>query len=253
MTDLDNNSSQPADQVTLDGYAEALLKDAKRFDVSALERSDRIVKRMTIITLGACAVAAVAVVVAIVATMSVREVQPYVMMIDESRGTAQELVKVESEEWTHGQAMDASYLGQYVRAREEYSDAQALFNYEQVELMSSGPVMAEYRQWIDPESNKLSPMALYPRGIVDIEITGVVRMGRGAAQVHYRRNVKGVPNPPKPISYIATIEFSYLTKNMTLAARVRNGLGFTVSSYSVDESVVGTTVQPMQNAAGGER
>lgn len=249
MTDQHNPPHSVGDEVSLDAYSRSLLEDAKRFDINALERADRMVKRMSLMTLGFCVVTVASVIVAIVATMDVREVQPYVLVKDENAGTVTELVKVEPQEWTQGTALDAAYLAQYVRSREEFSDAQVGYNYEQVELMSTGPVLDEYMRWIDPEANRLSPLALYPKGVVDIEITGVVRMSQGAAQVHYKRLVKGVPSAPRPASFIATVEFSYLTKNMTLGARLRNPMGFTVSSYNVDESVVGTTVQPGSGGA----
>lgn len=252
MTDQSNNREDLSNQAMLDPFNQALLDDAKRFDTYALERAHSVEKRSLIVTLGMLGVTAIAVVVAVVQAMNTREVQPYVLMVDEKTGQVKELVKVEPQQWTQGVALDAGYLGQYVRSREEYSDAQVAYNYEQVELMSAAPVMDEYMRWIDPEANKLSPMALYPNGVVTIDITAVVRMNQGAAQVHFTRSVKGVPNPPRSSTYIATVEFEYLTKNMTLDARLRNPLGFTVRSYSKDEAVVSSTTQsgqPVRSAA----
>ena len=230
-----------ANQAQLDPFTSELLAQAKRFDQHAVEQAAAVSRRMTILLLVMAALCCVSVVAAVYQAMNNREVQPYVLIKDDKTGSVTELVKVEPQQWSHGEATDAANLGQYVRAREEYSDAQALFNYEQVELMSTPKVADDYRLWFDPSSNKLSPLALYPNGYVNIDITAVVRVGKGAAQVHFTRSVKGVNNPPRPSSWIAMIEYEYLTKNMTLAARLRNPLGFTVRAYSIDETVTGAS------------
>lgn len=248
MTDQhDNSAMHEADKAQLDPFTAALLADAKRFDQDAMQKADRLVKRITVALVVALLVAGIAVACAVYQAQNTREVQPFVLLKDESKGTVTELVKVEPQQWSHGDAIDAANLAAYVRSREEYSDATVVYNFEQVELMSSGTTMDEYRLWIDPKENKLSPMALYPTGVVNIDVTSVVRMSRGAAQVHFKRTVKGVSNPPRPSNWIATVEFEYLTKNMTLAARLRNPLGFTVHSYNVDEAVVSVTTSPSDN------
>jgi type IV secretion system protein VirB8 len=238
MTDT---TSATANQAQLDPFTSDLLAQARRFDQHAVEQAAAATRRMTILLLVMAALCSISVIAAVYQAMNNREVQPYVLIKDDKTGSVTELVKVEPQQWSHGEAIDAANLGQYVRAREEYSDAQAVFNYEQVELMSTPKVADDYRLWLDPSSNKLSPLALYPNGNVNIDITAVVRVGKGAAQVHFTRSVKGVNNAPRPSSWIAMIEYEYLTKNMTLAARLRNPLGFTVRAYSIDETVPGAS------------
>lgn len=235
----DDNQAKAAGAV-LDPFNARLLDEAKRFDQHALDQAAKITRRQGALLVVMAILCAVSVTAAVWQAMDKREVQPYVLLKDDRTGSVTELVRVEPQQWTHGEAYDAANLGQYVRAREEYSDAQAIFNYEQVELMSTPKVSEAYRAWLDPKTNQLSPIALYPNGIVDIVITAVVRVGKGAAQVHFTRSVKGVSNAPRPSSWIAMVEFEYLSKNMTLAARLRNPLGFTVRAYSIDETVPGT-------------
>ncbi len=236
MTDDIANKAATAQ---LDPFTADLLAQAKRFDQHALDQAAKMTRRLGVVLLVLAVLCAVSVTAAVWQAMDKREVQPYVLVKDDRTGSVTELVRVEPQQWTHGEAIDAANLGQYVRAREEYSDAQAVFNYEQVQLMSTPKVAEEYSAWLDPKTNQLSPLALYPSGIVDIVITSVVRVGKGAAQVHFTRSVKGVSNAPRPSSWIAVVEYEYLTKNMTLAARLRNPLGFTVRAYSIDETVPG--------------
>ena len=238
-----------ANSATLDPFTRELLDQAKRFDQHALEQASKIARRQGALLVVMAILTAVSVVAAVYQAMDKREVQPYVLLKDERTGSVTELVRVEPRQWTHDAAVDAANLGQYVRAREEYSDAQAIFNYETVELMSTPKVAEDYRAWLDPKTNQLSPIALYPSGIVDITITAVVRVGKGAAQVHFTRTVKGVSNAPRPSSWIAMVEFEYLTKNMTLAARLRNPLGFTVRAYSIDETVPGAAAAGTRTAS----
>ena len=238
MTDESANQAAAA---PLDPFTKGLLDEAKRFDQHALDQAAKATRRLGALLVVMAILCAVSVTAAVWQAMDKREVQPFVLLKDDRTGAVTELVRVEPQQWTHGEAIDAANLGQYVRAREEYSDAQAVFNYEQVEIMSAPKVSDEYRAWLDPKSNQLSPTALYPNGIVDVVITAVVRVGKGAAQVHFTRSVKGVSNAPRPSSWIAMVEFEYLTKNMTLAARLRNPLGFTVRAYSIDETTPGGT------------
>ena len=235
-----------ADDAALDPFVKALLADAKRFDQHALDQSAKITRRMGVVVMAMALVTVVSVGVSGYLAVMKREVQPFVLIKDEKTGVATEVVRVEPKTWTQGEATDMASLGQYVRAREEFSDATIDYNYQTVELMSSPQVMGEYQFWLNPTSNPLSPFALYPKGVVDIEITSVVRKGKGAAEVHFTRTVKGVSSAPAPSNWIATIEFQYLTKNMTLGARLRNPFGFTVRSYNRDETLIRTAApRPM--------
>lgn len=244
----DHTATLPSEPA-LDPFTQGLLEDANRFDQNAVEKSERVQSRLTIICMGLLVLTGISVASAVYMMMDKREVQPFVLEKDPETGAVSEVVRVESQQWSHGQATDMANVATYVRSREEYSDASSVFNYEQVELMSSTEEMKEYRDWFDPEINNLSPLALYPRGVVNIEITGVVRVGEGAVQAHFTRTVRRVPAPPPPTYWIAHVEFEYLTKNMELQARLRNYLGFTVRSYSVDEVLPsGSSAAP----AGGE-
>ena len=225
----------------LDPFTKALLDDAKRFDQHALEKADRVQKRMLVLVVAMCAVTAVAVVAAVVQAMNTREVQPYVLIKDEQTGAVKELTRLEPETLRADWALAQASVAAYVRARMEYSSTTIEHNYETVELMSTPTVMEEYRNYLHPEVNPRSPLALYEHGIVDIEVTAIVNTSQsgGAAQAHFVRTVKNVSSPPPPSHWIANIEYAYADKNMTVAARFRNPLGFTVTAFSLDEVAPG--------------
>lgn len=236
-SDSDRGSPDPR----LDPFVRETLEAARTFDIQSMEDARSMLKRGTLMFMGSLIFSGVALAVSAFVIMDKREVQPYVLSVDRTTGNVTALVEVEPETLTYGKATDMGNIGTYLRSREEFSDATADYNYEQVQLMSDVAVMKEYMNWIDPKANSLSPLVLYPNGSVHAEITSIVFMGQNSAQIHYTRSVRDSSKSPPSSSWIAVIEWTYITKNMTVTARSRNPLGFTVTRYTRDETMASRT------------
>ncbi|WP_334159416.1 virB8 family protein [Oryzomicrobium sp.] len=228
-----------AADASLDAYSRAMLEHAKTFDQRIMDDAAAMQKRGAITFLAGLVFAGVALAISAYVIMDKREVQPYALSVNREAGTVTELVKVKPEELTYGEALDKNFIATYVRSREEFSDATIDYNFEQVQIMSSPEVMKQYIGWIDPKSSPLSPLVQYPNGHVMVEITAIVFTGKGSAQVHFKRTVRNASKSPAPSTWIAVIEYKYVTKNMTVSARTRNPLGFIVTHYNRDETTPG--------------
>jgi type IV secretion system protein VirB8 len=212
--------------------------EARRWDEDRLADARR--SRRT-----AWAAAAVASGLAITATLAtallapLKTVEPFVIRVERATG-AVEVVRGLSQ--TDGpvryeEAVSKYFLGRYVRSREGYLDAAAEENFRLVSILS-GP--AEQRRWAETYrgSNPHSPQNLYgPDGEALVSIRAISFINDRVASVRFRRTVRQAGQTAES-DWIATIAFAYTRAPMSERDRLRNPLGFQVSSYRADPEVV---------------
>lgn len=222
--------NQPSDLKAY--FDEAKSWDADR--VRAAERSRRF----------AWGVAAFAGIVATVAVGAVaalaplKTVEPFVVRVDRATGAVDVMTALKSERpLSYDEALTKHFLAQYVRAREGWLPPAAEANFRQVSIMSTP---AEQEHWADAfrPTNAQSPQVLYGSGgEAQVAIIAVSFVSPGVASIRFHRTVR-VTQQVTESDWIATAAFTYTKAPMSEADRLRNPLGFQVTSYRADPEAV---------------
>lgn len=185
----------------------------------------------------ACALATVAV-GAVAALAPLKSVEPFVVRVDRSTGAVDVMTALKSEKpLSYDEAVTKHFLAQYVRAREGWLAPAAEANFRQVSIMSTP---AEQQRWADlyRPANPTSPQVVFgPNGEAQIDIRAVSFVSDGVANVRFHRIVRQGPQVTES-DWIATVAYAYTKAPMGEADRLRNPLGFQVTSYRADPEVV---------------
>ncbi len=218
----------------LKGY----FDEARRWDQDRLAGALRS-RRLAWIVAASASALAVTATTAVALLTPLKTVEPFVVRVNDATGVV-EVMRGLSEQAgpvTYDEAVSKYFLAQYVRSREGYLDPAAEDAFRLVSILSAP---AEQRRWADVYrgSNPDSPQNLYGEtGEAMVAVRAIGFIGDGVANVRFRRTVRRAQQTIES-DWIATIAFTYTRAPMAEADRLRNPLGFQVTSYRADPEVV---------------
>lgn len=212
--------------------------EARRWDQDRLTAALRS-RRTAWIVAGAASTLAVAATAAVALLAPLKTVEPFVVRVSEDTGAVEVMRGLSSDPGPvrYEEAVTKYFLAQYVRNREGYLDPAAEDAFRLVSLLSAP---GEQRRWADlyRGSNPESPQNLYgPDGEAIVAIRAIGFIGDDVANVRFRRTVRQAQQSVVT-DWIATIAFTYTRAPMAESDRLRNPLGFQVTSYRADPEVV---------------
>jgi type IV secretion system protein VirB8 len=217
----------------LKGYfAEARSWDADR--LRAAERS----RRLAWSAAGVLAALSIASVSAVAVLTPLKTVEPYVVRVDRATGAVDVMTGLKGgKDLTYEEAVTKSFLATYVRARESWLPSAAEANFRQVSIMSTPEEQQRWAAFFRP-SNPASPQTAYgPATEVQVEVRAISFVSPKVASVRFHRELRQ-GGQVTGSDWIATLAFAYAKAPMSEADRLRNPLGFQVSSYRADPEVV---------------
>lgn len=202
--------------------------------IQAAERSRRVAWAVA----GVAGLLAITAVAAVAALAPLKSVEPYVVRVDRTTGAVEVLTALRSAKpVTYDEAVTKHFLDTYVRARESWLPAAAEANFRQAAIMST-PI--EQQRWADlfRPANPQSPQVVYgPLGEAQVTVRAVSFVAPGVANVRFHRIVRTAQQVTES-DWIATVAFAYTKAPLAEGDRLRNPLGFQVSSYRADPEVV---------------
>ena len=211
--------------------------EAKSWDADRVRRADRS-RKFAWGVAGASAVVAMVAVGAVAALAPLKTVEPFVVRVDRSTGGVDVVSALKTDTpLTYDEAVTKHFLAQYVRAREGWLFPAAEANFRQVSIMSTP---AEQQRWADAfrPANPQSPQSLYgANGEAQVSIRAVSFVADGVANVRFQRSVR-LAQQVTDTDWIATVAFTFTKAPMAEGDRLRNPLGFQVTSYRSDPEVV---------------
>ncbi|MBN9318351.1 MAG: virB8 family protein [Caulobacterales bacterium 68-7] len=220
--------------------------EAKSWDADRLRGAERS-RRLAWVVAGFASLLATAAVCAVAALAPLKTVEPFVVRVDRTTGAVDVLSALKSAQpTTYDEAVTKHFLAQYVRARESWLAPAAEANFRQVSIMSTP---GEQQRWADAwrAANPASPQAVYgSSGEAQIDIRAITfvsqaaperGMPSGVAQIRFHKTVRQSQQAIES-DWIATCAFVYTRAPMAEADRLRNPLGFQVTSYRADPEVV---------------
>jgi type IV secretion system protein VirB8 len=212
--------------------------EARRWDQDRLADALRS-RRLAWTAAGVAGGLAIAATLAVAVLTPLKTSEPFVIRVDETTGAVDVVrgLSAETGPVRYDEAVSKYFLGQYVRSREGYLDPAAADAFRLVSLLSAP---AEQRRWSDlyRGSNPQSPQNLYgPDGEAVVSIRAIGFINDRVANVRFRRTVRQAQQVVES-DWIATIAFTWTRAPMTEADRLRNPLGFQVTSYRADPEVI---------------
>jgi type IV secretion system protein VirB8 len=192
---------------------------------------------------GAGWVCAVAGAVAIVILTPLKQVEPFVVRVDNSTGIV-DVVPVYTGSATPGEAVTRYFLSHYLTVCERFNFATAESDYEECGAFHSAQRnQSWYAQWT--VTNPASPLNIYKDGSsVRVQVNSVSFFTRGSglsdlAQVRYLKALRqGGGSDEKYSHWVATIQYAYADPAKDPKIRRWNPLGFKIVDFKSEPEVV---------------
>ncbi len=173
--------------------------------------------------------------IALVIVLPLKEIRPYVVMVDRDTGESELVVSTLPGSLAERDAVRQSELVRYVTERETYDNADNATRIPQVLVTSTGQA-AETLRALWTSSSARYPPALYGADtLIRVRVRSVTVLNDTTAQIRFTRALEEPGMKPVERAFVATVGFGFSPRTeRTLEAVWKNPLGFTVTSYRVD-------------------
>ena len=184
---------------------------------------------------GGCLVVAAMSVTALAMIAPLKEVRPYVVIVDRATGASEKIVEVGAVSLSEQDAVQQAELVSYVIDRETYHAVDNATRIPDV-LRRSGAQAADSLRALWTTSNPEYPPNLHGAEVVQrVVVKSVTILSAGTAQVRFTKSREVTGERPISRDFVATLGFAFNPRvERTLEAVWRNPLGFTITSYRVD-------------------
>ncbi len=188
------------------------------------------------VTAAALGIAAIALGHSLV-TLTRHSVEPVIITLDKVTGMAEVRARLVDMDLASDEAVTQSLIYRYVRDRETYDASDNAARIERVYATSTGQAAESlYALW-DAENRK-HPAALYGNDTrVTVAIRSISFIDVDTASLRIRKTVtRGGASSDS--DYVVTLGFAYARGGERLIEAIwRNPLGFTVTSYRIDQEI----------------
>lgn len=210
------------------------VREAQSWETSRLQTAQHSERKAWRVAAGA-GLTTVAMALAIAMMMPLKQVEPFVVRVDNSSGKVDIVQALTDGKTTYDEAVNKYFVQRYTHVREDYSADLAKVYYDAVGLMS-GPAEAQRYVSLMDKANPKSPLKLYgnaARVVIDVASTSFV--SPGVALVRFTKSVERSGTQPLLSYWAATITFHFSKAPMSDKDREINPLGFQVDEYRVDQ------------------
>ncbi|OED65899.1 conjugal transfer protein TraG [Vibrio tasmaniensis ZS-17] len=184
-------------------------------------------------------------VVAIVVMMPLKQIEPYLLKVDNTTGYTNVVRPLtDAKGVSYGEVLDKYWLNQFVIERNSYEWETIQNSFNTVKLMSGRQVFGAYSNYIKGDS---SPTKLFSdKRVIRITVEGITFLPATSkeqtlAQVRFTRYIENSEGEAalgyEPTQWTATITFDYQSSIKTEDERRLNPLGFQVTSYREDRNL----------------
>lgn len=171
----------------------------------------------------------------VIALLPLKEVKPYVVMVDRTTGEAEKIVQVRPVSLVEQEAVRQAELVSYVIDRETYhiSDNQTripdVLGRSQEQARSSLVSL-----WT--KGNENYPPDIYTtRSRLIVKVISITLLTEQTAQVRFRKKLETEGENPVERDFVATVGFEFQPKvERNLESVWKNPLGFVVTNYRID-------------------
>lgn len=169
------------------------------------------------------------------ALLPLKEIKPYVVMVDKTTGAAEKIVQVRPVSLSEQEAVRQANLVSYVSDRETYDVSDNETRIPDVLTRSEGQAKsALISLWTRGAAN-YPPEIYSDRSRVRVTIISITLLTTTTAQVRFRKTLETEGENPIERDFVATVGFVFKPKvERNLQSVWANPLGFLVTNYRVD-------------------
>ncbi|MET1416640.1 type IV secretion system protein [Roseibium sp. HPY-6] len=167
--------------------------------------------------------------------LPLKEVRPYLVMVDKTTGEAERLAQVEPLSLSEQEAVIQAELVRYVTDRETYDVADNATRIPDVLNRSTGQAAESLRALWNSANEDYPPELYEDRNRLKVTIVSMSLLGDSHAQVRFRKALQESGLDDIERDFVATVRFAFEPKvERNLQAVWANPLGFKVSNYRID-------------------
>ncbi len=164
---------------------------------------------------------------------STKSIEPFVIEIEPKTGVPTVVEPLSVIAYSSNEVINRYFIWHFIKLREEYNYITFPRTMSEIRLFSSDIVYGQYRRAVD-QNNPQSPYNLYGQGSVrTVEMKSFIMQEANTAQVRIRMLVEGAQQAT--MDKIILLSFDYNDLEMSDEKRLINPLGFTVTSYRIDD------------------
>ena len=173
------------------------------------------------------------------AVMPLKEVRPYLVMVDRTTGEAEKVVQVAPVDLAEEEAVRQAELVRYVTDRETYDLADNGTRIPEVLSHSRDQARRSLVALWTAGAEGYPPSVYAAQARVTVTVVSVALLSEtdtgGTAQVRFRKTLRQAGERPVERDFVATVGFAFEPRvERNLETVWANPLGFTVTSYRVD-------------------
>ncbi len=218
---------------------ETLHHDAIDFEVDRGVLLAKSEKRAWNVAKGACLLAVLAI-TAVALLTPLKSVTPYLVKTNEQTGYTEILTIVDNSTIPKDVALDKYWISNYIRFREHYDWYTLQQDYDNTLLFSSAAVGKQYAAQF--QGNQALDVIWGKNITANIDILNIIPdLANGIATVRFSKTINHVESKDKakPMIWVATLAYKYEPEApLNMQTRLKNPLGFNVTSYRVDAELV---------------
>ncbi len=171
----------------------------------------------------------------VLALMPLKEIRPYVVMVDKTTGEAEKIVQVQPLNLSEREAVRQAELVAYVSDRETYDAFDNETRIPDVLTRSRDQARNSLVALWTRGSESYPPTIYAARSRVRVTIVSITLLTGKTAQVRFRKTLETEGEKPVERDFVATVGFAFNPRvERNLEAVWSNPLGFLVTNYRVD-------------------
>lgn len=226
-----------------DNNNNGIKKDFKKNDyflaIKSLEIDSVIVNRrarkIAYLVAGISCVLSIFLCCALIVLLPLKEVQPYVIRVDQNTGYVDIAKPLDESKSSNGDEIDKYFLAKYVVNYESYDWETIQHMSDTVKLMSNNQIFSHYDHVLRSDVSPLSLFRDQRQVICKVLSVSFINDVATVRFVKFVRNKNGDVDSSYPTTkWLATIKFDYKKSIKKENERLINPLGFQVLSYRVD-------------------
>jgi type IV secretion system protein VirB8 len=180
---------------------------------------------------------------AMVVMLPLKEIRPYVVMVDRQTGESELVVSTRPADLAETDAVRQAELVRYVTERETYDTADNRERIPAVLATSESQAATSLRALWTREADQYPPAIYGEDSLIKVKVRSIAILNDATAQVRFTRQLEQPGLQPVVRAFVATVGFAFRPRvERTLEAVWQNPLGFTVTSYRVDAETLDTAI-----------
>lgn len=171
----------------------------------------------------------------VVALLPLKEIKPFVVMVDRTTGAAEKVVQVRPASLGEQEAVRQAELVSYVTDRETYDIADNQERIPDVLTRSKDQARSSLVALWTKGSSNYPPDIYATRSRLLVKIISIALLNDTTAQVRFRKTLETEGERPVERDFVATVGFVFEPRvERNLEDVWKNPLGFVVTNYRVD-------------------